>query len=44
MALAVGLENHYRVKLQDDPGQPPQTVGEIVDLVQQTLDQHAERP
>lgn len=37
LALAVSLENHYRVTLQEDPEQPPQTVGEVVDLVQSRI-------
>lgn len=37
LALAVSLENHYRVRLPDDPGHPPQTVGDIVDLLERHL-------
>jgi acyl carrier protein len=37
LALAVSLENHYRVKLPDDPTNPPQTVADIVDLLERHL-------
>lgn len=37
LALAVSLENHYKVRLPDDPTHPPQTVGDIVDLLAKNL-------
>ena len=37
LSLAINLENHYRVRLPDSSEQPPETVGDIVDLLQQTL-------
>lgn len=33
LTLAVALENHYRVRLEEDPEVPPRTVAEVVDLV-----------
>ena len=37
LALAVGLENRYRVKLGEDPAQPPETVADVVELLAQRL-------
>lgn len=37
LALAVGLENRFRVRLEEDPANAPQTVGELVKLLQQRL-------
>jgi acyl carrier protein len=37
LALALNLEKHYQVRLADDPKAPPQTVGDIVDLLEKTL-------
>lgn len=37
LALAVSLENHYKVRLSDDPTDPPATVGDVVDLLEQAL-------
>lgn len=37
LSLAVNLENRYRVRLVDDPSSPPETVGDVLDLLQQAL-------
>ena len=37
LALALNLEKHYQVRLPDDPNAPPETVGDIVDLLEKTL-------
>lgn len=37
LALALNLEKRYKVRLLDDPSSPPQTVGDIVDLLEKTL-------
>lgn len=37
LALAVGLENRFRVNLEEDPERPPYTVAELVDLLQERL-------
>lgn len=37
LALAIGLENHYRVVLEEDPEQPPVTVGDLVQLVEKRM-------
>ncbi len=37
LALALNLEKRYEVRLPDDPNAPPQTVGDIVDLLERTL-------
>lgn len=37
LALALNLEKRYEVRLPDNPGSPPQTVGDIVDLLEKTL-------
>ncbi len=41
LALAVGLENHYRIRLEEDAQQPPRTVGELRDLVLTRLEETA---
>ena len=41
LALAVALENHYRVTLQEDPENPPVTVQEVVDLVAERIKETA---
>lgn len=37
LALAVNIENRFRVRLEEDPTAPPRTVAEVVDLLQSTL-------
>jgi acyl carrier protein len=37
LALAVEVENLFQVKLEEDPGRPPQTIGELARLVEQRL-------
>lgn len=37
LALAVGLENRFRVKLEEDPENAPATVNELVSLLSQRL-------
>lgn len=37
LSLAVNLENRYRVRLVDDPTAPPETVGDVLDLVQAAM-------
>lgn len=39
LSLAVSLENEYRVKLGDNPEQPPETVGEVVKLLREAVEQ-----
>ena len=41
LALAVALENHYRVNLQEDPENPPETVQEVVNLVVERIKETA---
>lgn len=38
LALAVSLENHYKVRLPDNPAQPPETVADVLDLLQRGLE------
>lgn len=38
LSLAVNLENHYRVRLPDNPAEPPQTVGDVVGLLAQAME------
>lgn len=37
LALAVGLENRFRINLDEDPERPPTTLDELVELLQQRL-------
>lgn len=37
LSLAVNLENQYRIRISDDPTTPPQTVGDVLDLLQTAL-------
>lgn len=37
LALAVGLENRYRVRLEENPEQPPETVSEVVALLERRV-------
>lgn len=37
LSLAVNLENQYRIRIADDPTTPPQTVGDVIDLLQSAL-------
>lgn len=37
LALAVGLENRFKIKLGEDPESPPQTVADVVELLGQRL-------
>lgn len=37
LSLAVNLENRYRVRLVDDPTDPPRTVGDVLDLLEYAL-------
>lgn len=39
LALAVGLENRYRLKLAEDPEHPPETVADVVKLLAQRLEE-----
>lgn len=38
LALAVGLENRFRVKLEEDPKNVPATVDELVSLLSRRLE------
>lgn len=38
LSLALGLENHYRVALEEDPEAPPRTLGELETLVRRRLE------
>lgn len=38
LCLAVGLENHYRVKLEENPEEPPATVEDVVNLLAKALE------
>jgi len=33
LALAVGLENHYQMRLGEDPDNPPETVADVMELL-----------
>lgn len=37
LTLAVELENHYRVRLEENPEAPPATLGELAKLVRVRL-------
>lgn len=37
LALALGLENRFRIRLEEDPEHPPETVKDVVNLLQQRL-------
>lgn len=37
LSLVVGLENRLRIKLEEDPESPPETVAQILDLIQERL-------
>lgn len=39
LALAVALENRFRLPLDEDPERPPATLGDLQSLVQQRLDE-----
>lgn len=39
LALAVSLENHFRVRLPDASQAPPATVAELLDLLERTLEE-----
>ena len=39
LTLAVAAEDHFRICLEEDPEQPPLTVGDFVALVQRRLDE-----
>ena len=41
LCLAVGLENRYRVKLEENPEEPPATVADVVDLLEKALEKEA---
>lgn len=37
LTLAMGLENHYQVVLDEDPEEPPRTLGQLERLVRERL-------
>jgi len=37
LALSVEIENYYRIHLNEDIAQPPQTLGELAKLIEQRL-------
>lgn len=37
LCLAVGLENKFRVKLEENPDEPPDTVADVVDLLEHAI-------
>lgn len=37
LALAVNLENQFRIQLPEDPENPPETVNDVVLLLEQAL-------
>lgn len=37
LTLALELENHYRVRLEENPEAPPVTLGELADVVRARL-------
>lgn len=37
LALALNLEKRFQVRLPEDPSAPPETVSDIVDLLERTL-------
>ncbi|MFA7481567.1 MAG: acyl carrier protein [Vulcanimicrobiota bacterium] len=37
LCLAVGLENKYRIKLQEHPEEPPATVADLMALLEEAL-------
>lgn len=37
LSLAVNLENRFKVRLPDQPESPPETVGDVVDLLEISL-------
>lgn len=44
LCLAVGLENRYRVKLEENPEEPPDTVADVVDLLKKALEKQNVEP
>lgn len=38
LTLAVAAEDHFQICLNEDPEQPPLTVGDFVNLVKQRID------
>lgn len=39
LALAVDLENRFRLKLEEDQEHPPETVSDVVELVQSRMEE-----
>lgn len=37
LSLAVGLENKYKIRLGEDPDNPPESVGDLLDLLQERV-------
>jgi acyl carrier protein len=37
LCLAVGLENRFRVKLEENPEEPPDTVSDVVELLERAI-------
>ncbi len=42
LTLALEIENHWRIYLGEAPDKPPQTIGELVTLVQKRLREQSE--
>ncbi len=42
LTLALEIENHWRIYLGEAPDNPPQTIGELVALVQKRLREQSE--
>ena len=42
LTLALEVENHWRIYLGEAPDNPPQTIGELVTLVQKRLREQSE--
>ncbi|MCE9626179.1 MAG: hypothetical protein K8R69_12140 [Deltaproteobacteria bacterium] len=39
LAMAVEVENCFQIHLNEDPNQPPQTLGELVELISKRIEQ-----
>jgi len=35
LTLVVEVENHYQMQLEESPEQPPRTVGQLIELIEQ---------
>lgn len=41
LTLAVALENHFKLSLEENPENPPRSISEIIELIQTRLQEKA---